>query len=69
MTPRGKCCSCKVVPFLSQNPNPDKIIYGLKVSLGDDSFYRINLRIMQTELKMVVVVVDEVLFDKVSHIT
>ena len=31
------------------------------------SFYRINLRIMWIELKMVGVVVEEVSFDEVSH--
>ena len=36
---------------------------GLKVSL----VYRINLRVIQTELKMVVVIIDEVSFEEVSH--
>ena len=35
---------------------------GLKVSLGDLSFFGINLRILQTELKMVIVIADKVSF-------
>ena len=40
---------------------------GLKICTGDFHFYGINLGIMWTKLKVVVVVVDEVLFNEVSR--
>ena len=48
----------------SYTPTLTQTKCGLKVSLGDISFYRINLRIMQTELKMVIVIVDKVSFNE-----
>ena len=52
-TLRRKCCSSKAVPCPYPNPNSEEvwstsIFRGLHVS-----FHGINLRIMQTELKMV----------------
>lgn len=54
-----------MVPCLYRNPNPDKI-WSNSIFRGL-SFYRINSKMMPTEIKMVVVVVDKVPFDKVSR--
>ena len=55
----------KRVPCPYPYPNPDEM-WSKSIFRGL-LFYRINLRIMQIELKMVVVIVDKVLFDKASH--
>ena len=60
-----KRCSLKAVLFPYPYPNPDKM--WSKSIYRELSFSGINLRIMQTELKMVLVVVDKVSFNKVLH--
>ena len=58
MALRRKCCS-KAVPWPYPNPKPGEM-WSLSIFRGL-SFYGINLRIMQTELKIVVaLLVDEV---------
>ena len=59
MTLDRNCCLLKAVLCPYPYPRSKSIFRGL-------SFYVINLRIFWTELKMIVVIVDEVLFDEVS---
>ena len=64
MTLRQKCCLSKAVPCPYPNSNPDEI--WSKGIFRVLSFFRMYVRIMQTELKMVIVVVDEKQLDEVS---
>ena len=60
-----KCCLWRAVPCHYHNPNPHEV-WSKNIFRGL-SFYGINLRIIQTQIKMVVVLVDEVSFNEVSH--
>ena len=59
MTLDRNCCLLKAVLCPYPYPRSKSIFRGLP-------FYVINLRIFWTELKMIVVILDEVLFDEVS---
>ena len=65
MTLSPKCCSSKAVPCPFPNPNPDKMLS--KSIFRGLLLHGINLRIMRTELKMVIVIVNEVSFDEMSR--